>query len=204
MVICGPDKARECAARHNFVFRAQVRQFFRHTQTNVIYFFNKTIKINNNMINKDIPAEVNYEEVMEMVHTLLIYYHPQESAREDNPLAVPHPFDDREMLTLLWRRALTELSTVTHHTLPLSEHYLPPMRSRPVATTARGIIPATQDNELRELTTHWLALYISQEWLNHTSPSASASLPAALSAATESLRTYLHSRQRARRRPSPF
>ena len=156
------------------------------------------------MSNKATPAEVNYEEVMEMVHTLLIYYHPQEAAREDHPLAVPHPLDDREMLTLLWRRALTELSTVTRHTLPLSKHYLPPMRSRPVATTARGIIPATQDNELRELTTHWLALYISQEWLNHTSPSASASLPAALSAATESLRTYLHSRQRARRRPSPF
>ena len=76
--------------------------------------------------------------------------------------------------------------------------------SRPVATPARGIIPVTQDNELREQITHWLALYISQEWLNHTSPSASASLPAALSAATESLRTYLHSRQRARRRPSPF
>ena len=158
------------------------------------------------MINKDTPAEVNYEEVMEMVHTLLIYSHPQEAAREDNPLTVPHPHDDREMLTLLWRRALTELSTVT---LPLRNYYLPPMRShvrsRPVATPAGGIIPTpTQDNELHELTTLWLALYISQEWLNHTSPSASASLSAALSAATESLRTYLHSRQRASRRPSPF
>ena len=85
------------------------------------------------MINKATPAEVNYEEVMEMVHTLLIYYHPQESAREDNPLAVPHPFDDREMLTLLWRRALTELSTVTRHTLPLRKYYQQHVRSRPNA-----------------------------------------------------------------------